>query len=107
MINKEPIASFFSLCRVGKDVTVKVVGNGRKRSFTIDENVIREEIYALLSDVDSAYEEYIAKEEIQPEKDTQDTSIITPEANTHVVLTDPPNEESKKKDKKQKEEVDK
>ena len=35
--------------------------------------------------------EYIAEEEIQPEKGTRDTLIITPEANTHVVSTDSPN----------------
>ena len=49
--------------------------------------------------------EYIAEEEFQPEKDTQDTSIITPEANNHVVSTDRPNEEQQKKNKKQKEEM--
>ena len=70
-----------------------------------------------MDDIDSADEldidslmngsdtEYIAEKEIQPEKDTRDTSIITPEANNHVVSTDPPNEKPKKKDKKQKEEV--
>ena len=74
-------------------------------------------IYAWLDDIDSADEldidnlmngsdtEYIAEEEIQPEKDTRDTSIITPEANNHVISTDPPKEEPKKTDKKQKEEV--
>ena len=56
-----------------------------------------------MDDVDSADEldidnfmndsdtEYIAEEEIQPEKGTRDTLIITPEANTHVVSTDSPN----------------
>ena len=38
-------------------------------------------------------------------KDTQDTSIITPEANPYALSTDPPKEKPKKKDQKQKEEV--
>jgi len=54
-----------------------------------------------LDDVDSADEldidnlmddsdtEYIAEEEIQPDQDTQDTSVIIPEANTHVVKAIP------------------
>ena len=48
---------------------------------------------------------YISEEKIRPEKGTHDTSIITPEVSTQVVSTDLPNEEPKKKDKKQKEEV--
>ena len=69
------------MCSVVREVTAKVEGNGRKRYFTIDENVSSEEIYALLNNFYSADEldigdsmndfntEYIAEEEIQPEKD--------------------------------------
>ena len=63
------------------EVTAKMENNYRKRVFTIHENVISEEIYALLNNFYSADEldigdsmndfntEYIAEEEIQPEKD--------------------------------------
>ena len=79
------------------EVTAKMENNYRKRVFTIHENVISEEIYALLDGVYSADEfnihnlmndfdtEYIAEKKILQEKDMQDTSIVSPEANTHVV----------------------
>ena len=80
----------------------------------IDENVSSEEKNTILDDGDSAVEldivnlmndsdtEYITEGEIQPEKDAHNRPIIT--SNTHVVSTEQPNEEPKKKDKKQKEE---
>ena len=79
------------------EVIAKMENNYRKRVFTIHENVISEEIYALLDGVYSADEfnihnlmndfdtEYIAEKKILQEKDMQDTSIVSPEANTHVV----------------------
>ena len=79
------------------EVTAKMENNYRKRVFTIHENVISEEIYVLLDGVYSADEfnihnlmndfdtEYIAEKKILQEKDMQDTSIVSPEANTHVV----------------------
>ena len=82
----------------------------------IDENISSKEKNTILDDVDSAVEldivnlmndsdtEYITEGEIQPEKDAHNRPIITSEANTHVVSTEQPNEEPKKKDKKQKEE---
>ena len=78
-------------------------------------SVSSEEIYALLDGVHSADEldidnlmndsdtKYIAEEEIQ--QVTHDTSIIIPEANTHVVKAIPIREEPKKRTKKQKEEA--
>lgn len=116
-INKESRTSFFTLCRVVRELTVKMEDSGRRRYFAIDDNVSITSItsYELLSEVDIADKldidnkmnhsdtEHIAKEEIQPEKDTPDTSIITAEANTHVVSTDAPNKKSKKKKKKKNE----
>ena len=95
-------------------MAAKMEMNAQKRYFTIDENVSSEEIYALLDGVHSADEldidnlmndsdtEYIAEEEIQPVQDTQDTSIIIPEANTHVVKAIPIREEPKKGPKNKK-----
>ena len=87
-------------------------GHGRKRYFSIDENSSSKEIYALLDDIDSGDEldvdnlvndsdtELMVERQTQPEEEIQDTSIFTPEASTHVISTDPPNEDPKKKDKK-------
>lgn len=117
MINKESSTSFFTLCRVVRELTVKMEDSGRKRYFAIDDNVSITSItsYELLSEVADKLDidnkmnhsdtEHIAKEEIQPEKDTPDTSIITAEANTHVVSTDAPNKKSKKNEKKKNEGV--
>ena len=81
--------------------------NGRKRYFHIDENASSEQIYALLDDLESADEddidnllndsdtEFIAEEIITQAACMQNTSLITPEANLHVV---PSNNHSKKKD---------
>ena len=44
------------MCRVVREVTVKMKGNGIKIYITIDENVSSEKIYALLDDVDSVDE---------------------------------------------------
>ena len=56
----------------------------------------------LINDSDT---DYITEEEIHPERDIQDTSIITPASNTQVVLTDQSRKEPRKKDTKQKKEV--
>ena len=88
--------------------------NGRKRYFHIDKNASSEQIYALLDDVESADEddidnlmndsdtEFIAEEEITQAASTQDTSLITPGTNLHVVPSD---NQSKKKKKNKKEEL--
>ena len=57
-----------------------------------------EEIDNLINDSDT---EFIADEEILPANNSLDTSLTTLEANIHVVRD---NEESKKPDKKKKEE---
>lgn len=119
MINKESRTSFFTLFRVVRELTVKMEDSGRKRYFAIDDNVSITSItsYELLSEVDIADKldidnkmnhsdtEHVAKEEIQPEKDTPDTSIITAKANTRIVSTDAPNKKSKKNEKKKNEGV--
>ena len=86
---------------------------GRKKYFNLDESISNEQIYALLDNVDSDNEdeidklindsdrEFIADEETLPANSTLDTSLTTPEANIHVVRD---NGESKKPDKKKKEE---
>ena len=86
---------------------------GRKKYFNIDGNISIEQIYALLDNDDSDNEEEIenlinnsdtesiANEEILPANNMLDTSLTTPEANIHVVRD---NEESKKPDKRKKEE---
>ena len=91
-----------------------MASNGRKRYFHFEENASSEQIYALLDDVESADEdeidnlmdgsgsEFIAEEEITQATSTQDTSLTTPEANLHVVLSD---NQSKKKEKNKKEEL--
>ena len=73
-----------------------------------------EQIYGLLDDIESADEDdinnlmndsdtvFIAEEEITQVHNTQDTSLTTPEANLHVVLSD---NQSKKKEKNKKEEL--
>ena len=88
--------------------------NTRKRYFHIDENASREQIYALLDYVQSADRddidnlmndsdtEFIAEEEIMQAASTQGTSLTTPEANLHIVLSD---NQSKKKEKNKKEEL--
>ena len=84
--------------------------NVRKKYFHIDKNASSEQIYALLDDVEKvdengiynlmndSYTEFIAEEIIQPAS-TQDTFLTTPGVNLHVV---PSNNQSKKKEKKQK-----
>ena len=77
---------------------------GRKKYLKIDENICNKQIYALLDNVDSDKGEgieFIAKEEILPANNTLDTSLTTREANIHLVRG---HEESKKPDKKKKEE---
>ena len=86
---------------------------GRKKYFNIDENISSEQIYVLLDNIDSDNEEetdnlikdsdteVIADEEILLANNTLLTSLTTPEANIHVVRD---NEESKKPDKKKREE---
>ena len=65
-------------------------------------------MYGLLDNVDNADEldidnlmndsdtEYMLEEEIQTEKEKQDTSIITLEANTNVGSTDPQKQRTEK-----------
>ena len=88
--------------------------NGRKRYFHINENTGSEQIYALLDDAESpekddidklindSYTDLIAEVEITQPASTQDTSLTTPEANHHLVLSD---NQSKKKEKNKKEEL--
>ena len=88
--------------------------NVRKRYFHIDKNATSEQIYALLDNVESTDEEdmgnlmndsdseLIAEEEITQATSTQVTSLTTPEANLHVVPSD---NQSKKKEKRKKEEL--
>ena len=83
----------------------------RKKCFSIDGNISSEQIYALSDNVDSDNEdeidnlindsdtEFIADGKILPANNTLGTSLITSEANIHVVGD---NEESKKPDKKKK-----
>ena len=52
--------------------------------------------------MDGSDSEFIAEEEITQAASTQDTSLTTPEANLHVVLSD---NQSKKKEKNKKEEL--
>ena len=87
--------------------------NGRKRYFHIDRNASSEQKYVLLDDVESADEddidnlmndsdtELISEEGITQAATTQGTSLTTPEANLHVV---PSENQSKKKEKNEKEE---
>ena len=82
-----------------------MVTNGRKRYFHIDENASSEQIYAKLDDVKSAVDvdilmndsdiEFIAKEEITQAASTHDISLVSPEANLHIVPSD--NQSKKKK----------
>ena len=84
--------------------------NNRRKS----ENASSEQIYALLDDIESADEddidslinnsdtEVIAEEEITQAVSAQDTSLITPEANLHVVPSD---NQSKKKEKNKNQEL--
>ena len=84
--------------------------NSRERYFHIDKNTSCEQIYALLDDVESADEDYIANlmndsdTEFMAEEETstQDIFLTAPEANLHVALSD---NESKKKEKNKKEEL--
>ena len=74
--------------------------NGRKRYFHIDENASSEQIYALLDDVESAEEdeidnlmndcdtEFITEEKITQAASTKDTSLTTPEAKLHIILSE-------------------
>ena len=87
--------------------------NGRKRYFHIDRKASSEQKYVLLDDVESADEddidnlmndsdtELISEEGITQAATTQGTSLTTPEANLHVV---PSENQSKKKEKNEKEE---
>ena len=88
--------------------------NVRKRYIHINENATSEQIYALLVNVESTDEddmgnlmkdsdsEFIAEEEITQAASAPVTSLTTPEANLHVVLSD---NQSKKKEKNKKEEL--
>ena len=79
----------------------------------------REQIYALLDDVESADEddrdnlindseiEVIAEEEITEAAITQDTSLTTPEANVNAIPSDNQSIKKKKNKKKRIKEADK
>ena len=87
--------------------------NGRTLYFPIQENASSQQIYALLGDVESADEDEHKQfnewfwhwvhswRRNSQAAGTKDTSLITPEANLHVVPND---NQSKKKEKKKKEE---
>ena len=84
-----------------------------KKKFNIDENISSKKTFALLDNVDSDNEEeignltndldteLIAEEEILPANNPLDTSLTTLEARINVVRD---TEESKKSNKKKKEE---
>ena len=84
--------------------------NNRKRYFHIDKKASSEQLFALLSDVESADKddidnlmndsdtEFIAVEEIIQAASTQITSLATPDANLHVVASE--NQRKKKRAKR-------
>ena len=86
-----------------------------ERYFHIDENASSEQIYALLDNVESADKDYLdslmndsdsefrAEEEITQAAKAPDTSLTTPEVNIIHVL--PSENQSKKKEKNNKEEL--